>query len=55
MGIRTPWWDFSPNTLAIMREMELLYDSSLMADDDPYDLMQDGQPTGIVELPVEWY
>jgi peptidoglycan/xylan/chitin deacetylase (PgdA/CDA1 family) len=54
VGIRTPSWDFSPHTLAISREMGLLYDSSLMADDDPYELLEDGQPTGIVELPVEW-
>lgn len=54
VGIRTPSWDFSPHTLAITREMELLYDSSLMADDDPYELLEDGEPTGIVELPVEW-
>lgn len=54
VGIRTPSWDFSPVTLAITREMGLLYDSSLMADDDPYELLEDGQPTGIVELPVEW-
>ncbi len=25
-----------------------------MADDRPYELMQDGEPTGMVELPVEW-
>ena len=54
VGMRTPSWDFSPATLAIQREMGLLYDSSLMADDDPYELDQDGEPTGIVELPVEW-
>ena len=54
VGIRTPSWDFSPNTLAITREMGLLYDSSLMADDDPYELMENGEPTGVVELPVEW-
>ena len=54
VGIRTPSWDFSPATLAITREMGLLYDSSLMADDDPYELLEDGKPTGIVELPVEW-
>lgn len=54
VGIRTPSWDFSPVTLAITREMGLLYDSSLMADDDPYELVEDGEPTGIVELPVEW-
>lgn len=54
VGIRTPSWDFSDHTLAITREMGLLYDSSLMADDDPYELFEDAQPTGIVELPVEW-
>ena len=53
-GIRTPSWDFSPHTLALAREFGLLYDSSLMADDDPYELLLDGAPTGIVELPVEW-
>ena len=25
-----------------------------MADDDPYEILEDGEPTGIVELPVEW-
>ncbi len=54
VGIRTPSWDFSPHTLAISREMGLLYDSSLMADDEPYEILEDGEPTGLVELPVEW-
>ena len=54
VGIRTPSWDFSQNTLSITREMGLLYDSSLMADDEPYELLENGEPTGIVELPVEW-
>ena len=54
VGIRTPSWDFSPNTLTIEKEMGLLYDSSLMADEDCYELLLDGAPTGIVELPVEW-
>jgi peptidoglycan/xylan/chitin deacetylase (PgdA/CDA1 family) len=54
VGMRTASWDFSPNTLRIIKEMGLLYDSSLMADDDPYELTMDGVPTGIVELPPEW-
>ena len=54
VGIRTPSWDFSPHTLTVIREMELLYDSSLMADDEPYEILEHGDPTGIVELPVEW-
>jgi peptidoglycan/xylan/chitin deacetylase (PgdA/CDA1 family) len=53
-GIRTPSWDFSRSTLKLIRELGLIYDSSLMADDRPYELLEDGKPTGIVELPVEW-
>ena len=54
VGIRTPSWDFSPHTLEITRDMGLLYDSSLMADDDCHELLLDGENTGVVELPVEW-
>ncbi|WP_328456845.1 polysaccharide deacetylase family protein [Amycolatopsis sp. NBC_00438] len=54
VGIRTPSWDFSAHTLAITRELGLKYDSSLMADDDCYELLEHGEPTGVVELPVEW-
>lgn len=54
VGMRTPSWDFSSDTLRIQRELGLLYDSSLMADDDPYELLEKGEATGIVELPVEW-
>ncbi|HEY2177624.1 MAG TPA: polysaccharide deacetylase [Caulobacteraceae bacterium] len=54
VGLRTPSWDFSPGTLAIERELGLAYDSSLFADVDCYEIVQDGEPTGIVELPVEW-
>ena len=54
VGIRTASWDFSVDTMDIIREMGLLYDSSLMADDDPYELEVQGQPSGIVELPPEW-
>jgi peptidoglycan/xylan/chitin deacetylase (PgdA/CDA1 family) len=39
VGMRTPSWDFSAVTLEIERELGLLYDS---------------EPTGMVELPVEW-
>jgi peptidoglycan/xylan/chitin deacetylase (PgdA/CDA1 family) len=53
-GIRTPSWDFSAYTLNLIRELGLLYDSSLMADDRPYEILEHGKPTGVVELPVEW-
>ena len=54
VGYRAPSWNFSPNTLSIVRELGFLYESSMMSDDRPYELLQDGKPTGIVELPVEW-
>jgi peptidoglycan/xylan/chitin deacetylase (PgdA/CDA1 family) len=54
VGMRTPSWDYSPHTIQIAKELGLLYDSSLMADDRPYEVLAAGQPTGIVELPVEW-
>ena len=54
VGLRTASWDFSAATLRIVRDMGLLYDSSMMSDDEPYELVEDGEPTGVVELPVEW-
>ena len=54
VGYRAPSWNFSPNTLDILRRMGFLYDSSLMADDRPYEIDANGEPTGLVELPVEW-
>ncbi len=54
VGYRAPSWNHSPNTLRIVRELGFLYESSLMADDRPYELLQDGEATGVVELPVEW-
>lgn len=54
VGYRAPSWNFSAHTLEILLEMGFLYDSSLMADDRPYEILADGQPTGLVELPVDW-
>lgn len=54
VGMRTPSWDYSPHTIRLARELGLIYDSSLMADDRPYEVMAAGTPTGMVELPVEW-
>ncbi len=45
---------FLVDTLPIIRELGLLYDSSLMGDDDPYELEEQGEATGIIELPPEW-
>lgn len=53
-GIRTPSWDFTAETLSLIRELGFLYDSSLMGDDRPYEIPAEGKPTGLAELPVEW-
>jgi peptidoglycan/xylan/chitin deacetylase (PgdA/CDA1 family) len=53
VGYRAPSWKFSKHTLKLLREEGFLYDSSLMASDDPYEILLDGEPTGILELPIE--
>jgi peptidoglycan-N-acetylglucosamine deacetylase len=54
VGYRAPSWAFSPNTLSQILKAGFLYDSSFMAMDEPYELVQDGKPTGLTELPIEW-
>jgi peptidoglycan-N-acetylglucosamine deacetylase len=53
IGYRAPSWKFSKWTMAQVKAAGFLYDSSLMASDDAYELLLDGKPTGIVELPIE--
>jgi peptidoglycan/xylan/chitin deacetylase (PgdA/CDA1 family) len=54
VGFRSANWDLSPHTIKILADLGLSYDSSLMADESPYELLLDGHPTGVVEIPVEW-
>ncbi len=54
VGHRAANWDLSANTIALVAEAGFAYDSSMMADDDCYELMTDGKPTGLVEIPVDW-
>lgn len=53
IGYRAPSWKFSGWTMGQVKAAGFLYDSSLMASDDAYELLLDGKPTGIVELPIE--
>lgn len=53
-GLRSPSADFSENTLQLLVELGFTYDSSLGADDDCYELMLNGKPSGVVEIPFEW-
>lgn len=54
VGYRAPSWNFSEHTVDILGELNLLYDSSLMSDDSPYEILRNGRPTGLIELPVSW-
>jgi peptidoglycan/xylan/chitin deacetylase (PgdA/CDA1 family) len=54
VGYRAPSWAFSPVTLDLVRKKGFLYDSSLQALDEPYEVMSQGKPTGLVELAIDW-
>jgi peptidoglycan/xylan/chitin deacetylase (PgdA/CDA1 family) len=66
VGYRSPAWDFSKSTVALLIEYGFLYDSSCMGDDSyPYYLRtgdtwsmtepyQFGPLTDLIELPVTW-
>jgi peptidoglycan/xylan/chitin deacetylase (PgdA/CDA1 family) len=65
-GYRSPYWDFSKNTLEILQELGFEWDSSLMGNDfqtyyvrenwsaDPDEAYEKGEETDILELPVSW-
>jgi peptidoglycan-N-acetylglucosamine deacetylase len=54
IGFRAPGWGQSPHSIEALKKSGILYDSSMMGMDTAYELIANGQPTGIVELPVEW-
>ena len=53
VGYRAPSWHFSQYTMKQIKAAGFLYDSSLMASDDAYEINVDGQPSGVIELPIE--
>src|SRR5438093_2720937 len=52
IGARGPSSVLSLHTMAILKKAGFLYDSTMMAMDEPYEVLLDGRPSGIVELPV---
>lgn len=64
-GYRSPAWDLTPNSISILEDRGIVYDSSMMADDyrpyrarkgyvaseDHYDM---GEPSNVIEMPVAW-
>jgi peptidoglycan/xylan/chitin deacetylase (PgdA/CDA1 family) len=54
VGYRAPSWAFSSATLDLIQKKRFLYDSSLQALDEPYEIMSKGKLTGLVELAIDW-
>jgi peptidoglycan/xylan/chitin deacetylase (PgdA/CDA1 family) len=54
VGARAPSWAFSGVTLDLIRKKGFLYDSSLQALDEPYEIKSRGKNTGLVELAIDW-
>jgi peptidoglycan/xylan/chitin deacetylase (PgdA/CDA1 family) len=52
VGARGPSSVQSLYTLGLLKKAGFRYDSTLMAMDEPYELLLNGQPSGLVELPV---
>jgi peptidoglycan/xylan/chitin deacetylase (PgdA/CDA1 family) len=52
VGVRAPGSGFSPQTFDLIRKAGFLYDSSLLAADEPYEIESKGKPSGVIELPI---
>ena len=52
VGVRAPGSGFSPHTFDLIRKSGFLYDSSLLAADEPYEIVSNGKPSGVIELPI---
>jgi len=48
VGFRSPSWEMTGESLAILKEMGMKYDSSLSGYDHPYEI------NGITEIPIQW-
>jgi peptidoglycan/xylan/chitin deacetylase (PgdA/CDA1 family) len=55
VGARGPSGTISLHTIGLLKQAGILYDSSLQARDDPYEVLLEGRPSGIVELPNNVY
>ena len=54
VGSRQPSWIMSPYSASLLEKAGMLYDSSLQAKDAPHEILIDGEPIGMIELPVNW-
>lgn len=53
-GYRSPAWELSHNTFALLAEYGIEYDASQLAADRPYWVHDKGVQTNIVEIPGAW-
>lgn len=51
-GYRSPGWELSEHSLGLLADRGFLYDSSLMGDDVPYLVGEEGRR--LVEIPIDW-
>jgi len=66
VSYRSPYWDFGPDTMKVVHDLGMKYDSSLMGNDfHPY-LVRPvevhsrkanvfGEPSPVIEIPVSWF
>lgn len=52
VGVRSPGSNLSTHSLDLIKKAGFLYDSSLMAMDEVYEPNVNGQPSGLIEVPV---
>jgi peptidoglycan-N-acetylglucosamine deacetylase len=52
VGVRAPGSGFSPQSFGLIRKAGFLYDSSLLAADEAYEIASEGKPSGVIELPI---
>jgi len=52
-GYRAPSWEMSARTPGLLKQNGLIYDSSLMGDDEPYHIQAEGHER-LLEIPVHW-
>ena len=55
IGARGPSGTISLHTMGLLKQAGILYDSSLQARDEAYEVLLEGRPSGIVELPNNVY
>lgn len=54
VGINFPGARPGRYSMQLCKELGLLYDSSMMGGDDAYEVLLDGRPSGLIEIPIKW-